>query len=250
MKVERIINQSMLISGIGLFDDIAEDAVAADRALAIFHNTLNDINSDPKITLWQETWDYQRDTDGEAKAKPPKPKNSGFINLPQLGDEETPQSPKKDDNLKFPNHDTPFAISRQYPLPADCRRVAKAFSGSSELRKTDFSEIVRHRAIPSMTNMFAVNNKSIELVSNGRLSIVYAKQFKDFAPGDECDLPPESISYVINLLAFNLALAYQRDSADRCRMLAEKSYNALISTLNVNMGNMYQNIYTALNRFD
>jgi len=143
----------------------------------------------------------------------------------------------------------PFPISRSYPLPNDCRRVIKAFSATVELRKTDFSEVVKARLVPSYFNMFAINDKKIELILPGRLTITYAKEFKEFMPQDEVDLPIESLDYVINLLAYNLALAFQRDSVERCKVLAEKSYNALAGTLTVNMGDMYQNVYQTFNRF-
>jgi hypothetical protein len=118
-----------------------------------------------------------------------------------------------------------------------------------ELRKTDFSEIVKCRRVPSRLNMFAVNNKRAELVFPGHLCITYAKQFKQFMPGDEVDLPAEADSYVINVLAYNLALAFNREAVERCRTLAEKSYNALTANIVVNSGEQYQNIYTTMNRF-
>lgn len=249
MRVDYIIKQAQLISGIGVFEDNASDETAIDRSLAIFHGTLNDINSDPKITLWQETWDYQKDREGESISIPPKPKPHGFINLPQLEEEAPPPLSDEAGNRKFPGFATPFPVSMRYLVPSDCRRVISAFSGNAELRKTAFSELVKSRLAQGRLNIFAVNDRKIELAFPCRLLIVYAKQFKDFTLEDECDLPLESIAYVVNLLAFNLALAYDRDSVDRCKMLAEKSYNALAGTLAVNAGNMYQSVYAAMNRF-
>jgi hypothetical protein len=97
--------------------------------------------------------------------------------------------------------------------------------------------------------MYAVNGRKIELIAPGKAKLVYVKEFREFMPQDEADLPLESLDYATNLLAYNLALAFQRDSADRCRILAEKSYNALIANLSANVGEKYQSVYTAMNRF-
>jgi hypothetical protein len=68
-------------------------------------------------------------------------------------------------------------------------------------------------------------------------------------PQDEVDLPMESLDYVINLLAYNLALSNNSPRVAMCQVLAEKSYNALLGNLRVNEGEKYQNVYAALNRF-
>jgi len=248
MKLVDIISQAQMISGIGVFEGNAIDQNLMATSLAIFHQTLNSINNDPKITLVQETWNYNVDNDQEAESSSATPPPGSWIDIPQLGDDSQAEETEETES-KFPGYSLPFPISISYPIPSDCRRVIKAFSGPVELRKTDFSEIVKARQVPSYVNLFAINNKKIELIYPGKLIITYAKQFKEFMPQDEVDLPIEAIDYVINLLSYNLALAFQRDSVDRCKTLAEKSYNALAGTLTVNMGDMYQNIYTVMNRF-
>jgi len=125
----------------------------------------------------------------------------------------------------------------------------KVLSGTVELRKTDFSEIERNRRVPGMMNLFAVNNRELELVFPGKAILIYVKEFKEFMPQDEVDLPHESLDYVINLLSYNLALSFNRDSVSRCQLLAEKSYNALLANHAVNLGEKYQSIYSSMNRF-
>jgi hypothetical protein len=248
MKLVDIISQAQMISGIGVFEGNAIDQNLMATSLAIFHQTLNSINNDPKITLIQETWNYNVDNDQEPEINIKISLPGSWIDIPQLGDDSQTEE-LIDTESKFPDYSLPFPISKSYPIPNDCRRVIKAFSGNVELRKTDFSEIIKARQVPSYLNMFAINNKKIELIYPGKLVITYAKEFKQFMPQDQVDLPIESIDYVINLLAYNLALTFQRDSVERCKILAEKSYNALAGTLTVNMGDLYQNIYTAMNRF-
>jgi hypothetical protein len=249
MKAADIIKQAQIISGIGVFEGNAEDVNFMSSALAIFHSTLCDINSDPKITLWQQSWDYQSDAEGGTQPVHPSGGSGGWIDIPQLapGHSEPPAAPPAD--ARFPGMETPFPVSSSYPLPADCRRVVKAFTGATELRKTDFSEVVKARKAAGGISLFAVNCKRIELACPGRLLITYAKQFKPFMPQDDADLPPEADSYVVNALACNLALAFNKEAADRTRMLAEKSYNALTANMAANAGEQYQSIYAAMSRF-
>jgi hypothetical protein len=243
MKLVDILTKAQMISSVGVFEGNAIDQNGMAMSLSVFHQTLNHINNDPKTTLWQEELNYQtyNDLPSRQAAVPP----GGWLDLP-----EPPSEPEQEIESKFPEGtQMPFAISRSYPLPNDCRRVIKAMSASTELRKTDYSEVIRARVVPSYLNMFSVNNRKIELITPGKLYITYAKEFPEFMPQDEVTLPQESLDYVINLLAYNLALAFQRDSVDRCRILAEKSYNSLAGNLTVNHGAVYQNVYTAMNRF-
>lgn len=231
MKLTDLLTQAQMLSGLGSFEGNAIDQNLMATSLAVFHQTLNFINNDPKTTLWQEKWDYQRDNDSEI-----------------VFEDETSAMQSE----KFPDYiidnNLPFNISLSYPLPADCRRVIKAVSRQSELRKTDFSEIASARRRNSLGNMYAVNNRRIELVNPDPIEIIYAKEFPEFMPKDEVIIPHESLDYVINLTAYNLALSFNMSSAERCRILADKSYNALVGNLIVNTGDKYINTKMAINR--
>jgi hypothetical protein len=255
MKLVDIITQAQMISGIGVFEGNAVDQNLMATSLVVFHQTLNAINNDPKLNLIQSKWDYQTDVEEnpnfpETIPGASNPDSNSWINIPQLNDDE-PSEPidTSELNLKFPNRRTPFSIASTYPLPSDCRRPLKVLSGTVELRKTDFSEIERNRRVPGMMNLFAVNNRELELIFPGKAILIYVKEFKEFMPQDEVDLPHESLDYVINLLSYNLALSFNRDSVSRCQLLAEKSYNALLANHTVNLGEKYQSIYNSMNRF-
>jgi len=254
MKTVNIITQAQVIAGINTFQGNAIDVNQMATSLAIFHQTLNTINNDPKINLIQSVWDYQRDREEnpnfpETLSNPSSNAGNGWLDVPQLdNDEPMPEIDVSGLNLKFPNHRTPFGIARAYPLPSDCRRPLKVISGPVELRKTDFSEIKSSQSTPGFTNMFSVNNKEIELVYPGKVKLVYVKEFKEFMPQDEVDLPLESLDYVINLLSYNLALSSNSPRAAMCQTLAEKSYNALLGNLRVNEGEKYLSVHTALSR--
>jgi len=248
MKLVDIITQAQVIAGINSFEGNAVDVNQMATSLAIFHQTLNSINNDPKIILVQAAWDYQRDKDGESVSDSDEPDSSQWVNVPQLNSDE-PSLPDTEIELLFPDYETPFAIGKTYPLPSNCRRVLKVISGPVELRKTDYSEIIKSQKSSGMTNLYAVNNKKIELVFPGKIKLVYVKEFKEFMPQDEVDLPLESIDYVINLLSYNLALSFNSSRVGMCQTLAEKSYNALLGNLRVNEGEKFQSIYNSLNRF-
>jgi len=247
MKLTDIITQAQTISGIGVFEGNAIDQNLFSTSLAVFHQTLNYINNDARTTLWQETWDYNFQTD--KPAEPPR-SNPGSGQWIDISDPEEPEAkPEEETESKFPGWDLPFPVSISYPLPSDCRRVLKAFSGPLELRKSDYSELIKNRQVPKFLNMFAINNRSVHLIYPRLLSITYAKEFPEFMPQDEVALPQESLDYVINLLSYNLALAFNQESAERCRILADKSYNALVTNLTINHGEMYQNPNIVYARF-
>lgn len=208
MKVSELITQAQIIAGVQSFQGNAVDVNLMRTCLAQFHQAMNQINNDPQITLAQESCDYQSASDA--------------------------LNPDK-----FDGGLQPFPISRSYPLPKDCRRVLKAMFRSMELQKTDFSEIMRGRTVPSWVNMFAVNNDSVELIQAAPLLITYAKQFPMYMPGDRLDLPAMALDYLINLTAYNIALALNKESARSCQVLANKSYATLSSNLRVNIGDVY-----------
>lgn len=253
MKLIDIITQAQMVSGIGVFEGNVIEENEMATTLAIFHQTLNTINNDPKLNLIQSKWDYQKDREENSNFSETIIGSTSFNENSwvkvDLGNDTKQAIDVTELNLKFPEHKTPFSIAKTYPLPSDCRRPLKVLSGSVELRKTDFSEIEKSRRVPGMMNLFAVNDRKIELVFPGKIILVYVKEFKEFMPQDKVDLPLESLDYVINLLAYNLALSFDRGSVNRCQLLAEKSYNALLANLRVNEGEKYQSIYNSMNRF-
>jgi len=223
VKLVEILNKAQVLSGVGVFEGNAVDVNLASTCTSILHETLNDINNDPRVTLAQKTLDYQTHTE-EASAP----------------------------DALFPGAEAlPFPIAATYPLPGDCRRVLKAMNRSVELRKTDFSEIVRGRSVAAgMLNMYAVNGNAIELVRPSPIVIVYVKEFGEFMPQDEVDMPHIALSYLINLAAYNIALAFNESAAERCRVMAEKSLDSLLANLRVNAGSKYINPMLAMSRFD
>jgi hypothetical protein len=212
MKLSDIITQAQIISGVQSFQGNAVDANLMRTALQLCHQALSQINNDPQLTLWQETCNYQLADDAQHPDKFPDRAMGGI-----------------------------FSISRGYPLPADCRRVLKAFYSSMELTKTDYSEVARARQVPGWVNMYAVNNDRIELIQATPLIITYAKEFPLFMPGDKVTVPDQALDYFINLTAYNLALALNKESAKACQALALKSYSTLCANLRVNLGDILVN---------
>jgi len=258
MKLTDLITHAQTLAGIQTFQGNAIDVNQMAASIAVFHQTLNSINNDPSINLVQSMWDYQAGTEenprfpGNAPSPDPGPGGS-WIDLPILRPDADAPPPigVESLNLKFPDHRTPFPASDSYPLPSDCRRVLKAIGGSIELRKTDFSEIVRSRSIPGQQTLFAVNGRRLELAMPGPAIIVYAKEFREFMPQDEVDLPTESLDYVANATALSLAMGMggSKERVSMLQAMAEKSYNALVGNLRVNEGDKTLSIYNSLNRF-
>lgn len=152
-------------------------------------------------------------------------------------------------NLVQSRWNFPLPASNSYSLPDNCRRVLKCIAGNADLRKTDFAEIERSRATSAFVNMYAVNNRRLELVIPSTALIIYVKEYGDYQMDDEVDMPQESLDYVINLLAYNLALSFRTAFMDSCQVMAEKSYNALLSNLRTNEGAKYQSSQVAFARF-
>jgi len=223
MKLVDILNRAQVLSGVGVFEGNAVDVNLTATCASVFHETLNDINNDPRVTLVQKELNYQT-----------------FA--------EEPSSPR----ALFPGIEAfPFPIASAYPLPRDCRRVLKAINHATELRKTDFSEIARARNLAAGTHsMFAVNGNAIELALPAPILIVYVKEFSEFMPQDEVDIPHIALPYLINLTAFNIALTFNESAAERCRLMASKSLDSLLANLRVNAGDKYINPMLAIGRFE
>jgi len=248
MKLTDILTQAEMLAGIGDFTGNATDQNAMATCLAIFHQTLNNINNDPKITLWQEEWDYQHDNDQvPAPGTVPAPGNGEWLNPFPPDDAPTPPG---NSESKFPDYVLPFPVAISYPFPKDCRRVTRCITSNTNLRKVDYSDVATARRLPQMFNVFAVNNKRIELVVPQPVRIVYAKEFPKFMPQDEVTLPEESLSYVIAYTAYNIALTFNRGGVDKCQAMMSQAYDILISNLTVNQGEQYINPMLSMSRFD
>jgi len=256
MKLTDIITQAQMLAGIGDWTGNATDMNMMSTCLAIFHQTLNNINNDPKITLWQEEWDYQQDNDKTDLDKlfMYLATEQGLILMTENGlaltNEFTDTSEDILANSKFPDYDLPFPVSLSYPFPKDCRRVNRCITYNTNLRKVDYSDVATARRLPQMFNVFAVNNRKIELVVPQPIRIVYAKEFPRFMPQDEVTLPDESLSYVIAYTAYNIALTFNRGGVDKCQVMMQQAYEILISNLTVNQGENYLNPMLAMSRFD
>jgi len=218
VKLVDILNKAQVLGGVGVFDGNAVDVNLTATCASIFHETLNDINNDPRVTLVQKDLNYQTCTEGTL----------------------------------FPGVEAlPFPIASSYPLPSDCRRVLKAMNRSAELRKTDYSEIARARnTAAGLINIYAVNGNAIELARPAPVVIVYAKEFAEYMPQDEVDIPNIALSYLINLTAYNIALTFNSNAAERCRIMADKSLDSLLACLRVNAGDKYINPMLAMSRFE
>jgi DNA-binding XRE family transcriptional regulator len=217
MKTTDFLNQATMIAGISPISGNAVDQNMAAQAIAVFHQTLNQINNDAIITLWQEKLSYQ--------------------------------DPNLDPSLFPDGTQLPFPAANSYPLPNDCRRVQRAFARNIEIRKTDYGEVEKIKRVPGMVNLYAINKGRIWLVTANPVEIIYAKQFPEYMPQDELTLPDEALDYCINQTALNIALAMNPDGVKRCQALAATSYNTLKANLSVNKGLQYQNSYQTFNRF-
>jgi len=240
MKLTDIITQAQMLAGVGDFTGNAVDQNMMATCLGLFYQTLNNVNNDPKTTLWQETWDYQLDNDQPPRE--PVPLNDWISPFP-------PEEPDLDiSDSKFPRHRLPFPVLNSYPFPRDCRRVTKLVAEGVEFRKVDFGEVVSARKTAVLQSVYAVNNRSIELVLPKPAKIIYAKEFPMFKPSDDVTLPDESLSYIITYTAYTIALAFNRGAADRCYSMMAQAYDTLVSNLAVNAGEPYLNPMTAVRR--
>jgi hypothetical protein len=222
MKVTEVISNAQLVAGLQDFASAAIELNELSQTLRTFHNVLNTINNDSSINLWYERCNYQDIADAN-------------------------------DTTKFPDRDglvEPFNVSRSYPLPSDCRRVVRAIvDRATELRKVSYDEIVAGWRLPSvLLSIYAINKDEIHIMLPRTLEIVYAKKFPMYMPQDELTIPDEALEYLINQLAYNLALAYMPENAERCRLLATQSYNLLKKNVSTNQGLLYQSSYRTMNR--
>lgn len=248
MRLTEIITKAQVLSGVGEFEGNAIDENLMAKCLSIFHDTLNDINNDATITLVLKELNYQTYTENAITSVSSPSSNTGWVNAVPI--EEPPTIAQEEQESLFPDGTTlPFSISNEYPLPNDCRRVVKALDRNIELRKTNYAEIIRGRnSIHGLLNMYAVNDGKVSLIRPAPITIIYAKEFPDYMPQDEVDLPKEALSYVINVTAYNYALTWNGNGAERCRLMAQKSYVSLVDNLSVNEGDRYVNMYLSLNR--
>jgi hypothetical protein len=248
MKLCEIITKAQVLSGVGVFEGNSVDENMMATCLSVFHDTLNDVNNDPRVTLVQKELNYQTYSEGVV---PPasNPGNGSWVDaIPPI---DAPEPSQDVPETLFPGVTVlPFAITNEYPLPKDCRRVLKVVSRNVELRKTDFSEIIKGRSAIGFMNMFSVNNNAIQLVRQAPAILIYAKEFPEYMPQDEVEIPGFALSYLVNLTAYNIALHFNQSAAERCLLMAEKSHKSLLANLAVNAGTKYVNSFTALNRFD
>jgi len=247
MKLTDILTQAQMLAGIGDFTGNSIDQNAMATSLAIFHQTLNNINNDPKITLWQNKWDYQRDNDQVPAAGNNPPIAPGSWLNPFPPEDATPAPDNS--QSKFPDYKLPFKAAMSYPFPNDCRRVVKCVSNQTVLRKVDYSEVVSSRRVSNLQSVYAINNRMIELVNPQPALIIYAIEFPTFKPQDDVTLPPESLSYVIAYTAYNIALTFNTGNVDKCQIMMQQGYEILISNLTVNAGYAYLDPLLAINRF-
>jgi len=223
MTVNELLTRAQYLAGMNDVMGLAVDANFLAFAYEVFSQTLMDLNNDNRLAILVARHDYQKD---------------------EFEHEED------GDGIGQASLWGPFPAMGEYPLPPDCSRVLRAFSGPVELRKTDFSSIVQFVSYTGFANRFAVNGRSITLAGAKPLVITYVPKIKIPGMGDDIGIGDEFLPYLVNKTAFKLALAQSLPSVGRCNTAASESWDVLMSNKRTNNGDVYQSIYSSLNRFN
>lgn len=220
MRVSDLLTKAGVRANVQAWTGNAINMNLMSSILSIFHQTLNQINNDSAMTFYQENHNWAR-----------------------LSDVQNP------DRFKQPQ--AIFQVSARYPLPLDCRRVLRAFVGTITLAKIDYGELLHVRTIPrGLTNSFAINKNHIELVVPSLCEIVYAKEFKEYVPQEEIDIPKFAEDYVISLTAFNIACVHNPEAAIRCEQQATQARYFLMDNMANEIGDVYINQFETNVRFN
>jgi len=213
MTVNELITRAQYLAGQNEVVGTAIDVNFFNFAYEIFQQVLMDLNNDARFAIQTDHIDYNRD---------------GY-----LGEDGT----------------IVYNAAMKYPLPENCSRVLRAFSGPVELRKVEYSTIIQTINYSGWNNRFAVNGKFVYVVLPSELQMTYVSRIKIPEVGEEIEIPDEYLSYLVYQTAYKLASALSLPSTGRCNAAAQESFNLILSTKQVNNGDVYQSIYTSINRF-
>lgn len=143
-----------------------------------------------------------------------------------------------------------YPMQVSYPLPSNCLRVLRAWSGPVELRKTDYSTLQMFLNNTGFANYFAVNAKEIFLANPRQLTMTYVPPIATPQMGQDLAVPDEYLPYIINKVAYKLAITNNNAYIGVCNAAVQESLEQLLSNIRVNSGDSYQSIYTSISRFN
>jgi len=233
MTVNELLTKSSVLANMNDFSGASVDTSQIAYSLLALNMALNDINNDTNFATKTLTFDFNRDI------------------LPQdISDTQVSDEPADPDAPNEPDEPKPQTISDTYILPKGTRRIVRAFSNNTELQKTDFSSIIRMRKFGSPANMFAVNAGSLWLTMPLPIVITYVPEIPDLAPGDEIDIEPEYLPYLIHRVAWQIAVSFNTNTAETCQRLMDTSYTELMNNKRYETGYQFVNPYTSFNRFN
>jgi hypothetical protein len=245
MLVNEIIVKAGVMAGLETYEGIAQDQNLLAVLHSIYSDCLNDLNNDSDLNLVYNYIDYQTYTEDNSATLPSAPSGTLLSILENI----LAQTEKS--GILFPYYSPPFAVSNEYPLPKNCRRIIKAFSGVNELRKVDFSEVIRSdKSLSSARSVFAINGNRIILGTAMPLSMTYVVRYDELMPQDECPIPDEALSYLVAMLAYRAARHFSTATIDHCHSVMTESKIALKQNLRVNAGEIFTDTHATLRRFD
>jgi len=224
MKVNELLTRAQYLAGANDIMGRSMDTNWMQFAYQMFDQVLMDLNNDNRVALRVAPMNYQ---------------SSNIEDGWRWNDEGL-----EDGNVY------PMQAAAVYPCPPDFTRIMRAFSGPSELLKVDFSSMFSFIAFSSAANRFSVNNGKIYLVNALNLGITYIPKIELPEMGDDVGVSEEFLPYIINKTAYRIALGQALPSIGRCFSLAQESWDNLMSNQRTNNGNVYQNIYNSINRFN
>jgi hypothetical protein len=231
MLVSDILTKAGVIAGLNDFTGASIDQNYTSMALGFLNSTVSDINNDSRLAAKTLRFDMTVDILPQDQAAYDQAVAEWQAGMPE------PVPPK------------PQPLGKSYALPEGTRRVLRAFSNNTDLRKTDISEVIRLQRTSTSTSFFAVNDGKIQLTQMLPVMITYVPEmdFSDLA--QKVDVNAEYIPYIIHQTALNLALSFNSTSAETCMRLASQSYDTLMGNLRLEAGTPYVNPYLSLNRF-
>jgi hypothetical protein len=253
MLASQIITQAQTLAGIGVIEGNAINENAYNLSCIILQRTLSDINNDVKLSLFQETADYQNLPQFIANVPQTMGASSGskLSWAEKVAQAEAAGAPAETPDLS--QYEIPWdnSVSDTYPFPKNCRRVLKGLDKTAEWRKTSFADVLKAKKTgQGYMNIYAINNRMIYLSRVSPFQIVYAREFAELQPEDEMDIPAEAETYVVYRLAHDLAMGFNTGSIDRTKAMADKAYKNLLANTSSNAGAVYINPALSYARFN
>lgn len=150
-------------------------------------------------------------------------------------------------------HDYPEnlgAVASTYELPDDYSYATMVIRDTQALTKTNYAELIRQRQSPFLGLSYAINDNKLELVWPAAVKLVYSRKLKNYGTQEDIDIPEFALDFVVNAVAFNIALVHNQEAVQRCMSLMNNSKSALTAHLAVDTGDITINQFETNVRFN